>query len=63
VERQTVPRASNYSELMTLACKNALLAPGDEVQTLAAREGRPGGPEGRIGPSATAPPAGDGSRC
>jgi hypothetical protein len=48
---------------MTLACKNALLAPGDEVQTLAAREGRPGGPDGRIGPSAIAPPAGDGSKC
>ncbi|HEY0343057.1 MAG TPA: hypothetical protein VGC59_00315 [Solirubrobacteraceae bacterium] len=41
-----MPDASNYSELMTLACKNALLGPGDEVQTLAAREGRPGGPKG-----------------
>ena len=49
---------------MTLACKNALLAPGpahlifpDEVQTLPAGDEKPGGPEGRIAPAAIAPPA------
>ncbi len=48
---QTVLSESNHAELMTLACKNALLAPGpahlifpDEVQTLATGGAKPGGP-------------------
>jgi pyruvate oxidase len=61
---QTVLSSSHHAELMTLACKNALLAPGpahlifpDEVQTLPATDEKPGGPEGRIAPAAIAPPA------
>jgi pyruvate oxidase len=61
---QTVLSSSHHAELMTLACKNALLAPGpahlifpDEIQTLPAGDEKPGGPEGRIAPSAIAPPA------
>ncbi|HEX4363556.1 MAG TPA: thiamine pyrophosphate-dependent enzyme [Solirubrobacteraceae bacterium] len=61
---QTVLSSSHHAELMTLACKNALLAPGpahlifpDEVQTLPAAGEQPGAPEGRIAPGAIAPPA------
>ena len=61
---QTVLSSSHHAELMTLACKNALLAPGpahlifpDEVQTLPAGDEQPGGPSGRIAPAAIAPPA------
>ena len=50
---QTVLSSSQHPELMTLACKNALLAPGpahlifpDEVQTLPAGDEQPGGPRG-----------------
>ena len=61
---QTVLSESKHAELMTLACKHALLTPGpshlifpDEVQTLAAGEAEPSGPQGRIAPAAIAPPA------
>jgi len=61
---QTVLSESKHAELMTLACKNALLAPGpahlifpDEVQTLAAGDATPSSPRGRIAPAAIAPPS------
>jgi pyruvate oxidase len=60
---QTVLSESKHAELMTLACKHSLLAPGpahlifpDEVQTLAAGDAEPSSPEGRIAPAAIAPP-------
>ncbi len=60
---QTVLGESKHAELMTLACKNALLAPGpahlifpDEVQTLPAGDAKPSGPKGRIAPAAISPP-------
>ncbi|MEZ5667241.1 MAG: thiamine pyrophosphate-binding protein [Alphaproteobacteria bacterium] len=60
---QTVLHSSNHAELMTLACKNAvverdvahLIFP-DDVQTLKAADGRkPGGPAGRVGDDAIMP--------
>jgi pyruvate oxidase len=60
---QTVLSESKHAELMTLACKHALLTPGpshlifpDEVQTVAADGAAPSGPEGRIAPASIAPP-------
>ncbi len=61
---QTVLSESRHAELMTLACKHALLTPGpshlifpDEVQTLPAKDAQPSGPEGRVAPAAIAPPS------
>src|SRR3954451_24088342 len=61
---QPVLRDSKHTELMNLACKNALLRRDvahlifpDEVQTLPAGEGaEPGGPDGRITRQDIAPP-------
>ena len=60
---QTVHAGSNHGELMSLACKSALLerAVGhlvlpDEVQVLPAAEGAAGGPAGRVADRAIAPP-------
>jgi thiamine pyrophosphate-dependent acetolactate synthase large subunit-like protein len=61
---QPVLHTSKHAELMTLACKTAILNRGvshlifpDEVQTLkAASNAKAGGPEGRITPRNIAPP-------
>ena len=61
---QTVQADSDHAELMTLACKTAIverdvahLVFPDEVQELPAAEGaRAGGPKGRTGPRDIAPP-------
>ncbi len=60
---QTVHRDSNHVELMSLACKKAILDRHvshlvfpDEIQTVAS-EAQPGGPTGRLTPTAIAPPA------
>jgi pyruvate oxidase len=52
---QPVLETSKHAELMTLACKHAILGQGpahlifpDEVQTLAANGAEPSGPEGRL---------------
>ena len=57
-----VARDSNFAELMTVACKNALIQRGvahlvlpDDVQTVPV-EADAGHPEGRIGPDTIAPP-------
>jgi pyruvate oxidase len=60
---QTVLNSSNHAELMSLACKNAIIQRDvahlifpDNVQTLPAAEGEaPGSPTGRLGDSAIAP--------
>ncbi len=60
---QTVLHTSRHAELMTLACKNAIVERDvahlifpDDVQTLPAREGaKASGPAGRIGPTGIAP--------
>jgi pyruvate oxidase len=61
---QPVLETSKHAELMTLACKHAILQQGpahlifpDEVQTLPAGEGEASGPEGRITPLEISPPA------
>jgi pyruvate oxidase len=61
---QTVLHSSRHAELMTLACKNAVLRRDvahlifpDEVQTLAAGEAPASGPQGRIAATEIAPPA------
>ena len=62
---QPVLETSRHAELMTLACKHALLQHGpahlifpDEVQTLpAAAAASASGPEGRIAPQRISPPA------
>ena len=62
---QTVQAGSDHAELMSLACKTALverdvahLVLPDEVQELPAADGsRPGGPTGRIWERSIAPPA------
>ena len=62
---QTVLNSSNHAELMTLACKNAIvnrdvahLIFPDNVQTLPAANGtKASAPEGRIGAVEIAPPA------
>ena len=61
---QSVLHTSKHAELMTLACKSAMLNRGvshlifpDEVQTLSAAEGTYAGfPEGRVTPLAISPP-------
>ncbi len=61
---QPVLRDSKHAELMNLACKSALLAPGvshlifpDEVQTIPAPEDAEAGtPEGRMGAREISPP-------
>jgi thiamine pyrophosphate-dependent acetolactate synthase large subunit-like protein/nitrite reductase/ring-hydroxylating ferredoxin subunit len=61
---QTVLEGSKHAELMTLACKNAIVRRDvahlifpDEVQTLPAPDGaKASGPEGRISPTAITPP-------
>ncbi|MDQ1457952.1 MAG: pyruvate oxidase, partial [Actinomycetota bacterium] len=66
VSTQTVQHDSDQVELMSLACKHALIQRGvahlvlpDEVQALPAPEGvRPGGPGGRVPDLAVAPPEG-----
>ncbi|MEZ5410385.1 MAG: thiamine pyrophosphate-binding protein [Acidimicrobiales bacterium] len=62
---EVVSAGSDHAELMTLACKTALVTGGvghlvlpDEVQEQAAPLGAPaGGPAGRVGSAAVAPPA------
>ncbi|MEJ2084700.1 MAG: thiamine pyrophosphate-binding protein, partial [Acidobacteriota bacterium] len=62
---QPVLHTSKHAELVNLACKSAILNRGvshlifpDEVQTLpVADDAKPGGPEGRIGPSNISPPS------
>ena len=61
---QTVHAGSNHAELMTLACKNAIveravghLVLPDEVQVLPAGEAPAGGPAGRVAQREVAPPA------
>ncbi len=60
---QTVLETSRHAELMTLACKHAILRRDvthlifpDEVQTLPATEETPSSPAGRIAPLAITPP-------
>ncbi len=60
---QTVLHSSNHAELMTLACKNAIvnrdvahLIFPDDVQTVPAGETPASGPDGRIGPVDISPP-------
>jgi len=61
---QPVLHSSRHAELMTLACKHAIVNRGvshlifpDEVQTLPADRAKPQGPEGRLPSQAIAPPA------
>jgi len=61
---QTVQAGSNHAELMSLACKTAIIERDvahlvfpDEVQELSAQGVVAGGPEGRTGSRETAPPA------
>jgi pyruvate oxidase len=60
---QTVQRDSDHGELMSLACKHALVQRGvshlvlpDEVQVLPAGDARAGTPVGRLADTAIAPP-------
>ncbi len=62
---QTVQRDSDHSELMSLACKHALVQRGvshlvlpDEVQVLPAGDEQVGSPTGRLADTAIAPPDG-----
>jgi thiamine pyrophosphate-dependent acetolactate synthase large subunit-like protein/nitrite reductase/ring-hydroxylating ferredoxin subunit len=61
---QTVLETSKHAELMTLACKHAILQQGpahlifpDEVQTLPAGDEQPSGPDGRLTDLEVTPPA------
>ena len=61
---QAVYADSKHGELISLACKNALLTRNpvtlvlpDEVQEMPNEEGKAGAPEGRLAELATAPPA------
>src|ERR1700752_4002731 len=61
---QPVLETSKHAELMTLACKHAILQQGpahlifpDEVQTLPARDGNASGHEGRLSQLEISPPA------
>ncbi len=61
---QTVLETSKHAELMTLACKHAILRRDvahlifpDEVQTLPAEHEQPSGPQGRLGALEITPPA------
>ncbi len=60
---KTVLHSSDHAELMSLACKSALVERDvshlifpDDVQTLEAGDARPKTPEGRIGPADISPP-------
>lgn len=60
---QTVLHSSRHVELMTLACKTAMVERDvahlifpDDVQTLAAGDAKPSGPAGRVSPTAIMPP-------
>ncbi|MGO9974096.1 MAG: thiamine pyrophosphate-dependent enzyme [Solirubrobacteraceae bacterium] len=60
----TVSAGSNHAELMTLACKHAIVERGvahlvlpDEVQVQPAAGARPSGPAGRTGDRRVSPPA------
>ena len=60
---QTVQAGSDHAELMTMACKHAIVGRGvahlvlpDEVQTIAS-DAPAGGPVGRVGDRRVAPPA------
>jgi pyruvate oxidase len=60
---QTVQAGSDHAELMTMACKHAIVGRGvahlvlpDEVQTIAS-EAPAGGPDGRVADRRVAPPA------
>ncbi len=60
---QTVLHTSKHAELMTLACKNAIVERDvahlifpDDVQTLPANSAKASGPGGRVGDAAIAPP-------
>jgi pyruvate oxidase len=62
---QPVLETSKHAELMTLACKHAILQQGpahlifpDEVQTMPAGSAPASGPEGRLTPVDISPPAG-----
>jgi thiamine pyrophosphate-dependent acetolactate synthase large subunit-like protein/nitrite reductase/ring-hydroxylating ferredoxin subunit len=61
---QPVLETSKHAELMTLACKHAILEQGpahlifpDEVQTLPAGDGQASSPEGRLTPRDISPPS------
>ena len=61
---QPVLETSKHAELMTLACKHAILQQGpahlifpDEVQTLPAGDRPASGPDGRLTPLEISPPA------
>ncbi len=61
---ETVQAGSDHAEIMSLACKNALvqrdvahLMLPDEVQVLPAGDARAGGPDGRTGDDRSSPPA------
>ena len=61
---QPVLETSKHAELMTLACKHAILQQGpahlifpDEVQTLPAGASHASGPEGRLTPLEISPPS------
>lgn len=60
---QTVLHSSRHAELMTLACKTAIVERNvahlifpDDVQTLAAEDASPSNPDGRIGTETIMPP-------
>ena len=60
---ETVHAGSNHAELMSLACKHAIVGRNvahlvlpDEVQVQAAPDIRPGGPTGRVGAATVSPP-------
>jgi len=60
---QTVQAGSDHAELMTMACKHAIVGRGvahlvlpDEVQTIAS-DAAAGGPDGRVGDRRVGPPA------
>jgi pyruvate oxidase len=64
VSSQTLHRDSDHAELMSLACKHALVQRGvahlvlpDDVQTLPAGDAPAGSPAGRLADTAISPPA------
>src|SRR5262249_5258297 len=63
ISSEVVQRDSDHAELMSLACKHALVGRGvahlvlpDDVQTLAAGDARAGSPSGRLADTAIYPP-------
>ncbi len=63
ISSQTVQRDSDHAELMSLACKHALVQRGvahlvlpDDVQTLPAGDAAAGSPSGRLADTAIGPP-------